>query len=196
MTIVANKQQILGEFVHGFQISCHNPECHGSNFMKMAKRLPDQVIANKFRERGWEVNASGKDCCPNCIVKKRGMPKGTKLGPRIKENRLIPIRDTQFLNADTLLKVATSAGLPIVQSTELEHAHHRKFRIRLKTSQELNVGILIHAESEIVEAFAATLVASYLKYEISHTSENNLITLEMILHWYVALEQKQIQAAE
>lgn len=194
MTIVRHKLPVGGTMREGYQISCRNPECHASNFMPSISHLPAQVVANKFRERGWEVNASGNDACPNCIEKKRGVKKGTKLGPRKKDARIIPLRDQTYLNVANLQKILTGCGFLNVEVVELEHKL-RKFKITLKGMPEIALGRLMHAEGEIVESFPVILSQSYLKPDWVSKVEANKVTLEFVTHWYLILEQQQKMVA-
>lgn len=194
MTIIFAKEYLVaGQFIPGYQISCHNPNCHCSQFMKSVKHLPDDVIANKFRERGWEVNATGKDFCQDCIIRKRGMKKGTILGPR-KKNRLTPIREVIYLNADNIRKTIITSGLPEPEVIELENTK-RKFKITFHTSPEIRIGRIIHAEGEILEACNASLVDSWIKPEFIHTTVKNFLTLEFVMHWYLILEENRVLMA-
>lgn len=191
--IIHCKREVSGITREGYQISCANQECHGSNFMPSAKHLPPEVVANKFRERQWEVNASGKDYCPNCIEKKRGAKKGTKHGPR-QSARIIPLRDYTYLNVSNLQKVMTNSGFLNTEIVELEDPL-RKFKITLKGLSEIPLGKLIHAEGEIVQSFPVALSKSYLKPQWNHTIEKNRVSLEFVVHWYLVLEQHQKMVA-
>src|SRR5215831_20240407 len=113
MTIVPKSERISGELLHGFQISCDT--CKGSNFLHSKKHLPPEVVAEKYRQRGWEVNANGKDFCPNCIVLKRGRKPGTKIGSlKERRRRIIPAREIEFLNDKAVAKVLTGCGLAFI----------------------------------------------------------------------------------
>jgi hypothetical protein len=197
MTIVPHREQIAGATCEGYQISCH--KCHGSNFMKSVKHLPDDVVANKFRDRGWEVNSDTKDFCPNCIVLKRGPKKGTKYGPRAeRDKRLQPVRDIEYLSADHLQKSLTSCGLAVMGVVELDHPQHRRFKVTLRTQQELPVGVLIHAETDVIHRYGVSLAGSNLKLEIKQEFEDNVVRLELVSYWYLTLEntRERLEAAE
>lgn len=165
------------------------------------KHLPPEVIANKFRDRGWEVNASGRDACPDCISRRRGIAKGTKLGPRKKyQERIIPLRRKAELSAVSLKNLLSGCGFLAVEVVELHNTKtFRRFKCTLRSMPEIHLGRLIHAETEIISTFQVSRENSFIKPDILTEAKANKVNIELITYWYLTLDegaQRAVQAAE
>jgi uncharacterized 2Fe-2S/4Fe-4S cluster protein (DUF4445 family) len=180
MTILFSRQQCQGHTRNGYLISC--TECRGTTFMPSIKHLPEVVIANKFREKGWEVNATGKDYCPACKSKER-QPKRKVISV------VLPEQKSDSLNTVELKRVISSTGLPIGAIDELPHKSHRRFRVTLKIPPDgvLHVGQLQKAQSDIVSSFDAAIDKSYLRHDLVTESIRGTVSVQMLTRWYVTL---------
>jgi hypothetical protein len=159
--------------------------------MPSRKHLPEDVVANKFRQRGWEVNSSAKDFCPSCIAKRHG-PKKNRPEPT---SKVIPLRDITALTAGNISRAMAANGFTPAEVVELEDRDHRRFRIAFKNPTEFQLCQIKHAETEIVQSFQAALRGSYLKIDFSHSFANGKFVVEPLLYWYLSLDVRDHIAA-
>lgn len=189
MTIITPaKERISGVLLEGHRISCHSETCnHCSNFFPDTKHLPPDVVANKFRERGWEVNSNGKDFCPQCRIKKREK-KAPKVGQAgAAEASIRALREVQYANAKNARQLISGVGLLPTEIIQLEHRHTR-FKVTFRGMKSVPVGRITSAEGELVECMNGALVESSLKFEMSSREENGVFMFEPVLHWYITLD--------
>jgi hypothetical protein len=186
MTIISPaKMRVEGVFQEGHQISCSSERCgHASAFFPDRKHLPAQVVANKFRERGWEVNANGQDLCPSCRIVHREK-KAAKTGHAAIAQKAI-IREVQLASAVNARKLISGVGLLPTEVIQLEHKD-TKFKVTFRNMLQVPLGQLTAAEGELVEGFRAALISSNLKFEIENRLEKAQYIFEPVLHWYVTL---------
>ncbi|HEY4355969.1 MAG TPA: hypothetical protein VGN16_09495 [Acidobacteriaceae bacterium] len=189
MTIVTPaKERISGILLEGHRISCHNDSCnHCTNFFPDTKHLPTDVVANKFRERGWEVNSNGKDFCPNCRIKKREK-KAPKVGQAgAAEASIRALREVQYANAKNARQLISGVGLIATDIIQLEHKHTR-FKITFRGMRSVPIGRIASAEGELVEVMNGALVESSLKFEMTQREDNGSFIFDPVVHWYITLD--------
>lgn len=197
MTIITPaKWRIAGEMREGHQISCSKDACnHASAFFEDRKHLPPDVVQNKFRDKGWEVNSNGKDVCPSCRVKQRER-RAAKVGiAGAAEKSLRAVREIQYASAENARKVVASIGLIPTAVIELEDKD-KKFKFTFRGMLQLKIGQFAAAEGDLVEALNAALLESKLKFEIEQRLEQGKYILEPVLHWYVTLQVRKKESAE
>jgi hypothetical protein len=196
VTILYVPQRVGKDVIYGFIISCHNQDCKGTLFMPTKLRFPDEVVGKKFRERGWEVNSSGKDACPNCIIKQRGRKKGQGNGPKPDKNKVVPHRTVSFLEPTALREIIVSSGLPAPAKIEEFDNKNRKFCITFKASGQMQLGQILHAESEICQSFPVQIVSSFIQPDCQSSTDGNVVHIELFQRWYLVLEEMKHQRME
>lgn len=190
MTVFRDKNRVSGVLYEGWTIRCAKPSCGVTNFFQDTKHLPHDVVFNKFRQRGWEVNSgaintSTEDFCSNCLHKRRD-PKKTKVGRAAAAEAFIP-QNIQALTASNLNKVIIGTGLIPTTVLELE-GRDRRFKITFKNLETIAIGRLTAAERNMLDAFGCGLEASYLKPDFAHKLEKGVVTMEFVTHWYLTLK--------
>lgn len=193
--ILFTKELLSGTFYEGWQAVCADPNCKGTNFFPDRKHLPHDVVFNKFRNRGWEinstqVNSTDKDYCPNCLHKKRA-PRKAKVGlAGAAEKSLLAARQIQRVDLKNFRQVLSSAGLIVREErdvVQLEDKHCR-FKVTFRGVREFAIGRLTHAEGELLAAFNGTLMESRLKVDIEQRQDNHTFIFEPVIHWYFKFE--------
>lgn len=195
MTILPKTEQVQGKHIHGFQISCHVPTCHATNFINNSHNIPEQQIPEKFRQRGWQVLPSGVDTCPECLHKKRdAAAKPAKF--KQDQSRIKPARQILPISVGNIRNLLIQSGLPIETVAEIE-ARSFRFKVTFKPNVQIRVGTIVHAEGELVEALNASLKSSFLENELMHTADSGVIHVKMKTHWFLNLEDvRALVAAE
>jgi hypothetical protein len=190
MTIVSPaRMRVEGILQEGHQISCHSERCnHASAFFPDRKHLPRQVVENKFRERGWDVNSNGRDLCPSCRIIHRER-KVSKTGQAGAAEKSI-IREVVLASAMNARKLIAGVGLLPSEVVQLEHKD-TKFKVTFRNLLQVPLGQLTAAEGELVQGFNAALVSSNLKFEIENRLEKSQYIFEPVLHWYVTMAVQQ-----
>lgn len=184
-------ERISGQILQGHRISCAEDRCnHCTNFFPDTKHLPMDVVANKFRQRQWEVNSDGRDYCPDCVSRRRDRKKNRGGVAAAVEKTLY--RDQVAATPQNIMKVMSGIGFAPHEVIELEHPRDRKFKITWKNVLEIQPGRLGAAESEILASLHATRLANILKIELKHTIDKGVITIEPMIHWYLTLEIKKV----
>lgn len=193
--IIFTKEKISGQVLEGWQAICANPSCKGTNFFPDRKHLPHDVVMNKFRQRGWEVNSKSlnsteEDFCQNCLHKKRA-PRKAKVGyAGAAEKSIIAHREIQQVNRNSFRQVLSSAGIIVKDEADIIHLEDRrsKFKVIFRGTRELSIGRITHAEGEVLAAFNGTMVASTVKMDIQQRPDNHSFIFEPILIWYFTFE--------
>jgi len=183
MTIKRASHRVDNKLVEGFEINCC--DCPQTSFLVAVKHLPPEVVTKKFQERKWDVDRKGQDLCPKCVEKRHQKLPRRKRG----EERVTPILEQLPLNASTVAKVVSDAGIPGVHVTEVEGRLH-KFKINLPNLGEVSLPRLRVAESRMIEVFDAELDSNYLKPELTHTNGGNVVSVAVAFNWFVGLKPR------